>query len=239
VTAKAPPPSPPVREPIPRAHVADAIFERLAGMILTGDLAPGDPLPPERDLAERFEVSRIIVRSATHRLAELGLVRVRQGGATLVCDPAESSHPDVALLAMRWSPSRKALLIDLFERQLLGAHPLLVLAEPRAGAGDIEKLGALVDRHESGALALREFEEEFWIAVADVGGNSVYRRETRFWFRAVREQPGAHHPEFGNRAQRLALYREILHRLEHRKDAARAYLLATSAVLSMLATRER
>ncbi len=229
----------PLREPVPRAHVADAIFDRLAGMILTGDLAPGDPLPPERDLAERFEVSRIIVRSATHRLAELGLVRVRQGGATLACDPAESSHPDVALLAMRWSPSRKALLIDLFERQLLGAHPLLLLAEPRIRVDQLATLRELVDRHESGALALRDFEEAFWIAVADVGGNSVYRRETRFWFRAVREHPGAHHPEFGTRPQRLAVYREILRRLEHKQDAAEAYLLASRVVLSMLATRER
>jgi DNA-binding FadR family transcriptional regulator len=229
----------PIREPVPRAHVADAIFERLAGMILTGELAPGNPLPPERDLAERFDVSRIIVRSATHRLAELGLCRVRQGGATLVCDPAESSHPDVALLAMRFSPSRKALLIDLFERQLLGAHPLLVLAEPRMRAEHVATLRALVDRHDSGALALRDFEEAFWIAVADIGGNSVYRRETRFWFRAVREQPGAHHPEFGTREQRIGLYREIIRRLEHKQDAAEAYLRATSAVLSMLAQRER
>ena len=229
----------PLREPVPRAHVADAIFERLAGLIVTGDLAPGSPLPPERDLAERFQVSRIIVRSATHRLAELGLVRVRQGGATLVCDPAESSHPDVALLAMRWSPSRKALLIDLFERQLLGAHPLLVLAEPRVRASHVEALGAVVDRHESGALPLRDFEEEFWIMVADIGENSVYRRETRFWFQAVREQPGTHHPEFGTRAQRVAMYREIVRRLEHKQDAANAYLLAIHAVLSMLAKRER
>ena len=229
----------PLREPVPRAHVADAIFERLAGMILTGDLAPGDPLPPERDLADRFQVSRIIVRTATHRLAELGLVRVRQGGATLVCDPAESSHPDVAILAMRWSPSRKALLIDLYERQLLGAHPLLVLAEPRFRAEHVEQLNAIVDRHESGAISVRELEEEFWIAVADIGGNSVSRRETRFWFRAVREQPGAHHPEFGTRAQRLSMYREVLRRLEHRQDAASAYLLATRVVLSMLASRER
>ncbi len=70
-----------------RSHVADDVFDQVAAAILRGDLAPGSSLPPERALAEQFGTSRIIARQAIHRLAEYGLVRVRQGGATIVLDP--------------------------------------------------------------------------------------------------------------------------------------------------------
>src|SRR5579862_7219403 len=94
----------PFRE-IARGHAADEIFDQLAQAVLSGELAVGAPLPPERVLAERFGVSRIIARQAVHRLAEVGLVRVRQGGSTVVLDPEQSSDLRVIELLYRLGPS--------------------------------------------------------------------------------------------------------------------------------------
>jgi GntR family transcriptional regulator, transcriptional repressor for pyruvate dehydrogenase complex len=64
-------------------HAADPVFDQLAAAIIDGSIPPGSALPSERELGERFAVSRLIVRQAVHKLADIGLVRVRQGGATM------------------------------------------------------------------------------------------------------------------------------------------------------------
>src|SRR5438105_15437772 len=91
-----------VEEPPERPrHAADAVFDQLAVAILDGCLPPGTSLPPERGLSERFGVSRLIVRQAVHRLAEIGLVRVRQGGPTQVVHPNEARDIRVVELIYR------------------------------------------------------------------------------------------------------------------------------------------
>lgn len=67
------------RTPLPR-QIADLI---LAELIQSG-AAPGSPLPAEGKLAERFEVSRPMVREALKHLAGRGFVEVLNGRGTLV-----------------------------------------------------------------------------------------------------------------------------------------------------------
>lgn len=63
------------------------IEEELAEQIERGDLAPGARLPTERDLSERFGVSRMTVRGALARLQQRGLIDRRQGSGTFVGEP--------------------------------------------------------------------------------------------------------------------------------------------------------
>src|SRR5712692_10582820 len=111
--------------PVARSHAADRVFEQLASTILGGQLTPGTALPPERMLAEQFGVSRIIARQALHRLAEIGLVRVRQGGSTLVLDPEDCTYLRVIELVYRMGPTSAGDVLDLAERQLLQGLALL------------------------------------------------------------------------------------------------------------------
>ena len=76
---------------------SDPVHERLRGDILDGRLAPGDPIPSERVLAEEFGVGRHAVREAVKRLEQLGLVRISHGGATRVLDWRDSAGLDVLL----------------------------------------------------------------------------------------------------------------------------------------------
>ena len=60
--------------------------------VLTGRYRPGDRLPSERDLAQRFETTRAIVRVAVQKLAQLGLATVQPGGARVA--PLEDASLD-------------------------------------------------------------------------------------------------------------------------------------------------
>jgi GntR family transcriptional regulator, transcriptional repressor for pyruvate dehydrogenase complex len=70
----------------PRESTVDACVAELRGAILSGELAPGTRLPPERKLAESFGVNRVTVRSALARLSAARLLAVRQGSGYVVQD---------------------------------------------------------------------------------------------------------------------------------------------------------
>ena len=60
------------------------VKHQLLDEILQGPLKPGDRLPAESELVERFSVSRHTVRRAMAELVDLGLVRVEQGRGAFV-----------------------------------------------------------------------------------------------------------------------------------------------------------
>jgi GntR family transcriptional regulator len=73
------------RRPEPAAYVQ--IEEELAERIRTGMLRPGDRIPPERELADQMQVSRMTVRQALGRLADRGLLVRERGRGTFVSEP--------------------------------------------------------------------------------------------------------------------------------------------------------
>jgi len=79
---------------IKTAKLSDIILEQLENMILEGSLAPGQKLPPERELAKQFEVSRPSLREAIQKLEVKGLVYRRQGGGTYIKNQLEEGMTD-------------------------------------------------------------------------------------------------------------------------------------------------
>lgn len=69
-----------IRQP----KLSDVIEQQLEYLILEGTLRPGEKLPPERELAKQFDVSRPSLREAIQRLEAKGLLLRRQGGGTFV-----------------------------------------------------------------------------------------------------------------------------------------------------------
>jgi GntR family transcriptional regulator, transcriptional repressor for pyruvate dehydrogenase complex len=70
--------------PPQRRRIHEDVAEQLRDAILDGRFRCGQKLPPERELAEEFQVNRTSLRAAIKVLEGLGLVTVRQGdGATV------------------------------------------------------------------------------------------------------------------------------------------------------------
>jgi GntR family transcriptional repressor for pyruvate dehydrogenase complex len=68
--------------PIKKTRVAEGIADRIRVLILTGTFPAGRPLPAERQLAERFGVSRGSIRDAFRTLETIGLLVTRHGQGT-------------------------------------------------------------------------------------------------------------------------------------------------------------
>jgi GntR family transcriptional repressor for pyruvate dehydrogenase complex len=224
-------------------HSANAVFDGLAGAILRGDLPAQSALPPERVYAERYGVSRIIVRQAVHRLAEMGLVRVRQGGATTVLDPEEATDLRVLALFYRLAPGDSSALVkksDMIEKQYLQGLSMVSVAARRAADEALRRVARLVEAYWAGEqkhAAVELFEEQFWRALAKAGGNRIFVMEVAWWYEMLEERPLPNAVKTAPRKTRLAFYRELARRLVERDGAVEYYLAAVAPILEALAGR--
>jgi DNA-binding FadR family transcriptional regulator len=227
--------APPKLAPIRRAHAADEIFDQLAAAILRGELALGAALEPERVLAERFEVSRIVVRQAVHRLAEMRLVRVRQGGASIVLNPDDASDLRVLALFYRFAPLRgRRDAVDMIEKQYLQGLSIVEVAARRASERDLRGVLDLVDETAGDPMKLArfaEFEERFWRALAAAGKNRVFKMEVGWWYEALADRPLPRAVATATPKARIAFYRELARRLVEETGATEFYLGAMRPIL--------
>src|SRR3569833_738583 len=61
--------------------------ERLTQQIMGGDFQPGTLMPSERELSDRYGISRMTVRQALGEMVKEGLLLREQGKGTFVAEP--------------------------------------------------------------------------------------------------------------------------------------------------------
>jgi len=92
--------------PIQSERLYERIVEQIEKRIVAGDLKVGDQLPPERELAEKFAVSRTAVREAVKTLREKGLIEIRPGRGTFVTDGTHSAVRQSLSLLMKFGSGK-------------------------------------------------------------------------------------------------------------------------------------
>jgi GntR family transcriptional repressor for pyruvate dehydrogenase complex len=65
-------------EEIKPKRLSDEVYEQIKSLIFEGKLRPGDKLPPERQLAEAFNIGRACLREALNKLIATGLLETRK-----------------------------------------------------------------------------------------------------------------------------------------------------------------
>jgi GntR family transcriptional regulator, transcriptional repressor for pyruvate dehydrogenase complex len=107
--------------PIKSTRIYQEIVRQVKTMIAEGRLKSGDQLPPERDLAEKFVVSRTSVREALRALESLGLVQIRPGEGTFVREVSVESLIEplalAGLAASRATPEELTEMERILETQ--------------------------------------------------------------------------------------------------------------------------
>lgn len=123
-------------------HQVVAEIERL---MASGQLAPGQKLPPERQLAETLGVSRTVVREATHILTARGLLESRHGYGTIV----RQVNRDALVEPLGWlMQANGATLDDLHDVRRILEIEIVRLAAAQASEADIVKLSEIVTQME-------------------------------------------------------------------------------------------
>lgn len=167
-------------QPVARQSVSDAVYDQLAAEIFGGGLAPGDPLPSERNLTKLFGVNRQAVREALKRLDQAGLVEINHGGATRVRDFRQEGGLDLlAALLVRADGSYDAAVIrSVMEMRACIAPDAARLCAVRAVPDLVTQLDQVLeamtavpdDLEARGALDWR-----LWELVIDGADNLAYR----------------------------------------------------------------
>ncbi|WP_433345014.1 FadR/GntR family transcriptional regulator [Microtetraspora malaysiensis] len=165
--------------PITRAVVSDEVFTRLVDEILSGRLAPGEAVPAERELAERFGVNRHAIREALKRLRQAGLVHITQGGKTRVLNWRANAGLDVlSALAAAGAVPPVRVLHDITEMRRSVAADAARLCAIRATDEQVAAITAAAERYPTDPAdlaAASEADLDFWTAVIEGSGNIAYR----------------------------------------------------------------
>ena len=143
-------------EPIRRSRLYQGIVEQIEGLLERGDIRPGDQLPPERQLADQFQVSRASVREALRTLELLGIVETRPGGGTFVrrTTPDDLARPLTSLMA------RGHTVADVIELRGLIEPALAALAAERITAAQLAELEEIFAEQERKVVDAEPWAEE-------------------------------------------------------------------------------
>ena len=174
-------------EPIKPKKVSTQIADQIRSSILNGDFTPGDKLPPERELAEMFGVSRPSVREALNMLASSGLVESYQGGGTVVKSLVETAAGNPLTEMIRIEGDRALDVIEV--RKGMEAWTAWYAAQ-RALPEDIAKLEKIIEdmRHNLDGLKPSEnLDANFHTVIARATRNVVWLHMMQSIFDAMKE----------------------------------------------------
>jgi len=173
-------------EAIPRNRVYAEVAKQLQDRIVH-ELQPGDMLPPERELVQRFGVSRSSIRDAIRSLEAVGLLEPRQGIGTVVRDFAADTV--VAPVANAFVQKRKTIE-ELMDVRLIIEPPLAARAAFHATPAQMAEMEETLERQEQKLQQNEPATEEdtvFHYTIALAANNGVMLKLVRVLMDLLRE----------------------------------------------------
>lgn len=165
--------------PVGKPRVAEEIVQQLRGLILRGEYAVGDKLPPERKLAEELGVNRASLREAIKTLEHMGLVKTRQGDGTRVLDFMQTAGVElISYLVPGDGTPNLPVLLDVLEFRRWFGREVARLAAERATDEDLQAMEAIVARAADPGLdagELLKLDFELYVAMTAASKNAVLK----------------------------------------------------------------
>jgi GntR family transcriptional regulator, transcriptional repressor for pyruvate dehydrogenase complex len=153
--------------------ITDDAIEKIKGMIVSGELRPGDRLPKEADLAAQLGLSRNSLREAVRALSLVRILDVRQGDGTYVT----SLEPKALLdgLSFIVDLHHDSTVLEFFEVRRILEPAATALAAQQIGLDTVNELRDHLAKvsDESAVQDLVDNDLEFHRRIAESAGNSV------------------------------------------------------------------
>ena len=206
-------------EAIRRSKVYEEVARQIRNHIFE-NLKSGDVLPPERELAQKFGVSRSSVRDAIRSLELIGLLEPQQGRGTVVCEPsADALAGSLTAVIMQ----KRKLVKELLDVRKVVEPPLARRAALHVTDSLIGELVQLLERQSAkmrnGELAIEE-DNEFHYRIARAADNSVLLQIVDVLMDTLHETREKSLQTGGRPQKSLAGHRRILAALQRRDPAA-------------------
>jgi GntR family transcriptional repressor for pyruvate dehydrogenase complex len=125
-------------QPVKTGKISERIARQIKDTILNGAMKSGDRLPPERELVERFQASRISIREALKNLEASGLLTIKPGSGVFVSEVNSKPMSESLASILR---IKKVSMNELSEARMILEPNIAKLACDRATAKDLRKLG--------------------------------------------------------------------------------------------------
>lgn len=162
--------------PVRPARISEEVAEQIKQSILCGDIKAGERLPPERSLAEEFQVSRVALREALRTLENSGFIITRQGasGGAYVTD---LSYGNMAGALMDLFLAEKISIPELCQVRILIEPEMASLAATKVTLSYADKLKeALAAEEQPIGSILEDVEKKTAIhsILAEMSGNRFF-----------------------------------------------------------------
>lgn len=165
-------------DPIKKRKLADDVQDRLLAFIDEEGLAPGDPLPSERDLMKRHQVGRTAIREAMQNLQRMGLIDIRHGERPRVAELDMVGIVDQLGRSMHHMLTHSAVTrAHLQDARTTFEAEMARIAAERCTPAQAKILHILMDEHrqaQSDATLFVRCDGAFHRAIASIGGNPIY-----------------------------------------------------------------
>lgn len=228
---------------IQQKRIYEEISARLQTLVQSDNLKPGDRLPPERQLAAMFGVSRNSVREAIKSLEQQGLLISRPGAGTYIAEDVQENLTTAMGDAFAQARHR---LEDIFELRLLLEPQIAHLAAQRITQHEIEELSGLMDVYEKN---LRDGQPVFFLdqafhdAIAAATGNRSITRLMEQMHDLLRESRDEALQSPARNVRSLADHQKILsalssHDPECAREAMKGHLEHTREIVFTSTTGE-
>jgi GntR family hexuronate regulon transcriptional repressor len=154
------------------------VADRIVALIAEGVFSPGSRLPGERELSERFGVSRVTIREAEIALQALGKVQIKTGSGVYVSEQTEQDDalPDVSAFELTEARS-------LFESEAAALAAPIITDEALA---KLDMLLAAMQQDEGNGT---ETDREFHLTIASASGNQAIIHVVKTLWRMRTELP--------------------------------------------------
>ena len=154
-------------------RISEIIVEQIRLLMRQGQLKPGDRLPPERDLCERFGVSRVTVREALRMLESAGLVEIRVGarGGAFVTAPSSNRVGEGLADLLTLSVISAADVTEVRMILEVGIVPLVVERATQDDLDEMDRICALAEKALRDGDYTMDMSLEFHTAVAQATHN--------------------------------------------------------------------
>jgi GntR family transcriptional regulator, transcriptional repressor for pyruvate dehydrogenase complex len=159
-----------------KQSLGQQVVGRILELVRTGNLRPGDRLPPERELIEIFRISRPSLREALRALSILGVIESRHGGGAFVTDLKARTLLAPLDFFLSLSPSN---LDDAFESRRIVEVEIVRKAALNASPRDIIDLNAMIAAHPTvfnDPIGFRILDSQFHEKLSVMGGNAILQR---------------------------------------------------------------